>query len=333
MLEPGLEEALALARGTKQSLIHEGMSATSFTFGVLNIALTAFLLAKWPQHFWLWQTCKCAVLITLSARHRMAQRPNKVYYLFDFCWCANIVLALYGVLAALNLHTVLWPLDLGDTFVATFALANGPLGWSVIMQHNAMVLHSPEHTASLFIHLSPPFLSWSFRWFPALVTRDWASRFGAALSQVSGSSTVTFGRMWSLGALAYVAWFIPYTAWLLAAGRKHSPARNGHDTVWAFSLRTNEAVRKVVGATDGANPDQPLAAVRYMVIHAAGVAVMLCGAMPMWRSFTLHTAYCGLLFVAAVYNGAQRYVKMTTRFYERSLEQALEAAKKSKKSD
>ena len=204
------------------------------------------------------------------------------------------------------------------------------------MQHNAMVLHSPEHTASLFIHLSPPFLSWSFRWFPALVARDWGGRFGAALSQVSGASGVAFGRMWSLGALAYVAWFVPYTVWLLAAGRRHSPARDGHDTVWAFSLRTNAAVRKVVGVSDGdaADPDQPLAAVRYMVIHAVGVAVMLCGAMPMWRSFALHTAYCGLLFVAAVCNGAQRYVKMTTRFYERGLEQALEAAKKSgKKSD
>ena len=256
------------------------MSATSFTFGVLNIALTAFLLASGRSTSGFGRPAS-AVLITLSARHRMAQRPNK-------CTTCSISLVQnmflhYGVLAALVCISCS-SADLGDTFIAICAVCIFEVECDRAAQHYGYTHPSTQPASSC---LSPPFLSWSFRWFPALVTRDWASRFGAALSQVSGSSTVTFGRMWSLGALAYVAWFIPYTAWLLAAGRKHSPARTGHDTVWAFSLRTNEAVRKVVGATDGADPDQPWLLCGTLC-RAAGVAVMLCGAMPMWRNFVAH---------------------------------------------
>ena len=39
----------------------------SFTLGVLNIAVTAFLCGRFPEYFWLWHTLKSVTLTSLQA--------------------------------------------------------------------------------------------------------------------------------------------------------------------------------------------------------------------------------------------------------------------------
>ena len=216
-------------------------------------------------------------------------------------------------------------------WLATFALACGPLGWSVVLTHNALVLHSPDHTASLFIHLSPPILAWSFRWFHEAVRRDWGSRFSAAL--LVDDENLRVGNMMSLAAVAYAVWWVPYTIWLLVAGLHHSPKTTGQDTIWAYNLRKNAAFAKLVGVSvdNRLDPYQPKAALKYMCGHFVICMVMILGSFLMWHSFALHSTFCIAMFLVSAWNGANRYEKMTTRWYEKGLEDLLQEAETGKK--
>ena len=49
----------------------------------------------------------------------------------------------------------------GVLYLIGFGIANGPLGWAAMMLNNAMVFHSLEHMASLFIHAGPPVVTWT----------------------------------------------------------------------------------------------------------------------------------------------------------------------------
>ena len=328
----GVRKALALVRKTKEGVMKEGMCGTTFFFGLINIVLSAVIVAAKPQHFWAWQTVKSAYLLVFTLRRRTALK--KALFMLDFCWAANIVFCVYGMLCLADLHTVLWPVAPGQMFLAIYGLACGPLGWSVLLQHNAMVLHSPDHTAALFIHLSPPIMAWSFRFFGAALQADWGSRFGEALVHIKEPGFVTFSHMWSYAALAYALWWVPYTAWLLAAGRHQSPKTTGQDTVWAFTLRKDDLVSKLLGVTGEArnDPNRPVAIVKYMLLHATGCLVSLFGSYLMWQSFALHTAFCLMLFTASAWSGAKRYTKMTTRWYEKAIEDLLTAQPTDKKS-
>eukprot|EP00937_MAST-01D_sp_MAST-1D-sp2_P004669 g4669.t1 len=325
----GLRKALRLVRDTKHDMQLEGMSRHSFFLGLMNIAFTIFVLAHWPQHFWAWQTVKCCTLLVMTFLRRRAQTPSTVWYMVEFCWCANVVLAVYGMLCAAGLNTALWPVSPAPTFLAMFGLANGPLGWAVITTHNALVLHSPDHTAALFIHISPPLMSWCFRWHAALLERDWDSRFGSAVRALhggAGADALTLGAMWRAAMLPYALWWVAYTAWLLLRGRHMTAAKDGCDTLWAYTLRSDRFARGLLGVPD-ARAGEPghaaLPAVKFMLLHAAGTSLLVVGSYAMWHSFLLHTAFCVMLFAASAWAGAARYEKQTTRWYEKRIEAVL----------
>lgn len=47
---------------------------------------------------------------------------------------------------------------------AAFAMACGPLAWSIYVFRNSIVFHDIEHSTSVFIHLFPFLLLWSLKW-------------------------------------------------------------------------------------------------------------------------------------------------------------------------
>jgi len=210
-------KALDVVGGHKRRLLEEGMGKVTFFLGVMNVGLTAFILGHLPAVFWVWQTVKTALLTAVLARRRWRTRTS--LYWLDFCWVCNKVfvatglLALAGALPRVTQHRTLMR--------ALFAIANGPLAWSVALTSNALVFHSIDHVGALFIHLSPPLMSWTFRWHGDEVNRAWPGRFQL---DVAGDGSRSFGDLYAPAAAAYGAWWVVYTAWLCVWGVR-MPAR------------------------------------------------------------------------------------------------------------
>jgi len=97
-------------------------------------------------------------MILISTRFYSYKKLNWHYFLFDFCYFANLVLLL-------NLY--FYPQS-ALLFVLIFGMANGPLCWAVPMWKNSMVFHSLDKVTSVFIHIGPSIVTYCIRWHPKL---------------------------------------------------------------------------------------------------------------------------------------------------------------------
>jgi hypothetical protein len=127
------------------------LDKVSFSFGVLNVMFTEFLLLEYPEHFWMWYCIEMFSCLGVRFFHYRTMRWQ--YFLLDFCYFANVVLVFYLWLAPTNVAL----------FQICFAFANGPLGLAIVAWRNSLVFHSLDKTTSLFIHIEPVMVSYAIR--------------------------------------------------------------------------------------------------------------------------------------------------------------------------
>src|SRR4051794_12258404 len=118
----------------------------------MNVAFTAFLIGARPDLMPWFFTVKAVILLTL--RWILFRRRKWHYFLFDFCYYANLLVLVY-------LH--IFPKSQA-LFLICFAFSVGPLAWAILTWRNSLVFHSLDKTTSLFIHLTPGILMYSMRW-------------------------------------------------------------------------------------------------------------------------------------------------------------------------
>ena len=249
----------------------------AFFIGVTNTGVTPFIAGRWPEHFWVLYCLKGMCLIPYTFAIRCSQK--KGWYQLDLCWVMNFLIPIYCLnralaLYATNLHPFLpaWhfvesQVDGAAAFATIFALSNGPLGWSVLALRNALVFHDSLQSAVTFIHLTPIIFTWCVRWHAPAVHAAWPGLFPVADLAFSVRLPV----------LAYVAWWIPYTLWLLLIGIRLP--KLGHDTVYEGIRKGGFGAWAARAGVRGAAAQ----ALLYMTVHAA-VCVGLIALTPlMWH--------------------------------------------------
>lgn len=177
--------------------------------------------------------------------------------------------------------------------------------------------------SALFIHISPAFVTWSIQWHWAAVNAQWPGVFGP-----DHPEDVTFAAVFFPAFYCYLVWWCIYTAWMVFSGRFHSPSSTGFDTVYLSTLRTNAVARRTLGlSADDVNkttkPTNILTVAAYMTIHLVLCSAAIAASYLLYHSFILHTMFCLGLFFVSSWNGAVRYNKMMTRYYEKRLEKLI----------
>jgi hypothetical protein len=333
----GLKKALESVKANALDYVGRGLSPLSFWFGILNVAFSAFIIGRYPESYWLWQTLKSSGLLSLTFTARRALKQE--LYLLDFCWVFAFMYNLWGwMVCSLCLYNRLW--GYGSTslwlrsftsskqlFLAYWGVANGPLGDACVALGNALVLHDHLQMASLFIHISPPFVTWSLRWAPDDVERLWPGSFGMPLTEADAQA-VSFGEIFFPAAGLYLIWWVLYGAWLLLSGRFHSVESTGKDTIYSWTFRTTPFLQKLAGCKTKEQVQKRLPDVwpvlLYLAIHLILCLLAIAASFPLWKNFYLHTLYCIALLLSSSWNGSKRYYKMMTRFYTKRLEMLLD---------
>lgn len=114
---------------------------------------------------------KCIALNWLA--YAIKVKNHQRLYLLDLCHVLSFSYSVIGICSLVAWLSPAWHPRLAPftaspwLFRACFCLANGPLAWAVPALGNALLLHSVEHTAALFIHISPPMTMWAMRWHAA----------------------------------------------------------------------------------------------------------------------------------------------------------------------
>lgn len=309
----GIEKALAIIRHQEKSYGDKGLSSISFFIGLLNVALTGFMLGRFPAYYWLYQCLKCIVLLGLN--FYVKYHKKTALYMLDLCWVVSLFYVVFSFISVLGAFGVSTMSITGSKFLwcMIFAVANGPTAWSVVALKNAMVFHSVEHWGSLFIHLSPAMVTWTMRWSAEDVHAAWPGVFGAPLN-----GDVMFIDIFGAGVVFYLIHASFYVPWLLLYARFHGTnLRHGdYDTVYQSTMKKlPKSLLKKIGYTDKTRTAiKP--AIIYYFFHMVAVFLTFIWAYLCYISFWLHTLFLLTCFTLSAWWGSMTYFNMMTKFYE-----------------
>jgi hypothetical protein len=321
----------------------------NFACGVLNSLLVTYVFAAYPQHFWLLYMIEGLYLLPRNLIERIRAKPlNRVFSYLDYCWMMNTVALLS--LICLVFHTVIH-LPISDAarkelFVFTLGTACGPLmGAAIVLPFVALLFHSIDTMTGLFIHIFPPMVAFTLRWYPEQVHEAWPNVFKLDyLSDVhyflDGSRLMTIGTVSGSAITGYFAWLIPYTIWMVLFGlnlpRSDRTDQDGnvvvpkYDTCFNITMRGGGCLaigKKFWGRSKAesmrqmeTNHFEAKDLLVYMTIHAAmSVFAILFLGYICYSSQAIHGSFLVLLAVLCAFRGAKRYTYYTTSMYSRML--------------
>ena len=130
--------------------------------------------------------------------------------------------------------------------------------------------------------------------------------------------------------VGYFLWWIPYTLWLLLLGLKHSPKTTGKDTVYRANVLKNSAISSIIVGKKKASENDiksSTVAMKYMIMHAILCNIAFSWGYACYTSYRIHTIFCTILVVSAIYQGGVKYYKMTTKWYLKAVEKMLDDGK------
>jgi hypothetical protein len=89
-------KALQSVKQKSAEIEHMGMSARSFSLGLLNVFVSTFVLGRWPEHFWVWTSLVVGPMLVWTYMDK--KKNGMELFMLDFCWMANILLSLFSLL-------------------------------------------------------------------------------------------------------------------------------------------------------------------------------------------------------------------------------------------
>jgi len=301
------------------------------TAGVSNVMVTGFVIGRFPQFFWMLHLFKACLLIPW--RYFRFKSQNAELYLLDFCYFAGIyyvsLSAIFGVVRMVfGTETFLTPYN-DEILRIFFAFASGPLAWSVLIFRNSLVLHDPDFTTSVWIHLSPAIMVWTVRWggglglvhmeawFPGLfsvcpgvpaVTADacmfdaWCDACPAGLYEFMAYPLLFYVLLWAVP--FYLVVFVLLKDWV---------EKENKDTLFKY-LSKGDMMGPMIRAAPVAL--QPLV---YMCIHGTSVILFSGMGYVFWHSFWAHTLFLVAMIGKAVHNGSHYLFEVFSMRYADSL--------------
>lgn len=129
------------------------MDKIFFIVGVLLVIATTYMLGRYPnKEYYKFHVYTVVSLVAIRLLNYRIKKWH--YYLFDFCYFANILIIYFLMVDPKN--------DI--LFKVFFVYANGPFGLAIPAFKNSMIFHKLDNLTSIAIHIIPLVTSWNLRW-------------------------------------------------------------------------------------------------------------------------------------------------------------------------
>lgn len=270
-----------------------------FTLSIVHISVTMYLMGAKPLQFHIWHTINCIVLLTI--RWWTFRRWRQHYFLYDFCYWANIYSIVYVFFRPYR----------PEMFQVLFMIANGPLAWSILAFSSKVVFHSLSQMTSVFIHFSPMALTFCLRW-------NTSEHF--KICEVDGHGDclpMDPGEMITLAVKRfYLWWILIYYLWVFIVLDRRVKER-GYVTLFTWFMTKSDLIGQLL--RNVSSNDLIQKAVYVMGHYGFGVFTMAFATV-LWDSFWAHLTFVLVIGVIAAWNGAGHYLHVFSVTYEEDVQ-------------
>eukprot|EP00871_Galdieria_phlegrea_P001300 jgi/Galph1/2170/GphlegSOOS_G858.1 len=252
----------------------------AFIIGIINMIVTEYFLLQAPQRLWQYYLVLIGPLLVL--RYWLYRRAKFHYFMYDFCYFAQILLLISLLFVPSNqaLQRV------------NFAIANGPLAWAIVLWRNSLVFHSLDKMTSIFIHVFPPLVTFCLRWYPQ-ETRD--------LDNI-GTCRLFVDMVW-FPFLLYLLWqslYLLKTEWFSRNKLKRDP-----DLMTSFRYLTKERNSLSFKVISMFGESHQLST--FVGLQLAYTLLTLVFSSFLYKSQWLHIFFLFSMAFASLWNGASYY--------------------------
>eukprot|EP01101_Sappina_pedata_P009926 TRINITY_DN6132_c0_g1_i1.p2 TRINITY_DN6132_c0_g1~~TRINITY_DN6132_c0_g1_i1.p2 ORF type:complete len:367 (+),score=131.42 TRINITY_DN6132_c0_g1_i1:114-1103(+) len=279
----------------------------TFVLGVMNVALTCFMLGRLPEWLPIYYTYKAVVLI--FCRYITYRTKKWHYFLYDFCYFVNALTLLW-----------LWVYPNSQfLFEIIFSFANGPLAWAIIMWRNSMVFHSLDKMTSIFIHLGPPVLMYGMRWSYAAPIYNICGNADNGLPVINGtiegvSCDISWFDLCSYPFLFYFLWQISYLIKTELVSKKKVEKQ---DLTTSFRWMLNE--KGSIANKIATKYSYGVALLAFIGFQFAYTVATILPVKFMYDNFYVHTFFLVAVLTASLWNGANFYIEVFSKRYQTEL--------------
>jgi hypothetical protein len=316
------------------------------TLGVLNMMATVAIANRFPAHYWIWHLIR--TFFYLPTRYIQYRSKNCHLYLMDWCYVVTYLSNLCGILAFVRvMFGISTPLVTynADLIRSGFAMACGPLAWSIFVFRNSIVFHEVDRATSVFIHLSPNVLFWCLRWGvgnPSVIYDANPGMFHVCETEEDFAAADNCLRSWngwlwcsacSAPPSAFVVvplilylgvWAVPYFLLIFVLWRDWIE-QNQQETLYSYFCQTQPELHSWLGWKlsglfgIGQRWSGPLG---YMLLHMVSMMVLCATSYFLWHSFLLHNLMLLMILFKAVDNGSTYMFRVFAyRYAQEHLEQ------------
>ncbi|KAM9981341.1 hypothetical protein ACTFIY_003657 [Dictyostelium cf. discoideum] len=263
----------------------------SFVLGVLNLCVISFICGKYPlylQYFF-----SVEYLVLFATRIVLYKRKKLHYFLFDFCYFANLMLLffIYGL-----------P-DRQWYFITCFCIANGPLLGAVIPYRNSMVFHSLDKATSVIVHIFPSLVTYSLRWNDEFL-----------FSKQNQIEEPNWRNFYLYPIIAYSIWQLVYFFWV-GKFKKDIIKENNYTTSLSFlsTIKEGKKGSLISRYLNFAKPNHRL----FFFIFSQFTYTFLT-ILPCWLYYkyqVIHSLYLIFVVTVCLWNGANFYIEYFSSNY------------------
>jgi len=285
-----------------------------FTFGVLILAMSEYILLMFPRQFGNWYAC--VIILMLIFRWFYYRTLKWTYFMIDFCYFTQLTcLATLVMPASWALKTCLMRVN--------FLYANGPLAFAVPCWRNSLVFHDMDKVTSTYIHVFPMWLLYSQRWF-------WEE---FACTTCNASQSLGFNDL-LIATGGYCGWQLLYYLKTEILDKKKFESDPSIQTSlrWLSSDQKNVMhvgvlyimrASRIMGTNEAFDPCSLKTKVIFMGSQLVYTLISFLPCFLMYNHFVCNTAYGLLISTWAIWNGAVYYIEVFSSRYMKKFENIL----------
>eukprot|EP00475_Leptophrys_vorax_P042103 TRINITY_DN79436_c0_g1_i1.p1 TRINITY_DN79436_c0_g1~~TRINITY_DN79436_c0_g1_i1.p1 ORF type:complete len:424 (-),score=80.15 TRINITY_DN79436_c0_g1_i1:75-1346(-) len=298
-----VDELLSHPQSAKQRARTMRMDQIVFTGSIVNLGVMMYWMGQWPQYFWMWHMVNAVVLI--SIRWYVFKQDNQHYFLYDFCYWANLYSIVYVTISSQN-HIM---------FQVLFMVSNGPLAWSIPAFSSRAVFHNLQQMTTIFIHFSPMALTFCLRWTKSVNFS--ICQNGEVDFKSCDDLSATYLVLLAISRL-YIWWMVIYYFWVFILLDKRVK-RKGYMTLFTWMAQT-QVMGDIMRAV---SPSEVIQKAVYLLGHYVFALVTMVFATVLWKNFYLHLVFILCIGTFAAWNGAGYYLNTFSTRYEKEVEEKV----------